>query len=104
MLVGTWRSGGFAYQFKRDGSYVYVGTMGTPAMRTQISEEGTYALSGDQLIVKRRSGLITNTNNYRQPLNPETTVFHWRLENSPSGPALQLVFPNNGGTQRFYRQ
>jgi hypothetical protein len=103
ILVGTWRSAGFAYQFKNDGSYVYAGTMGTNAMRTQISEEGTYSVSGDQLIVKRRSGLITNTQNYKQTLGPEKTVFHWRLVNSQSGPAVQLVFPN-GGIQIFYKQ
>lgn len=104
MFVGTWRSGNFAYEFKADGSYVYVGMMGNNAMRTSIAEEGTYSVSGDELIVKRRTGLITNTQNYRQPLGPETTVFHWRFATSQFGPALVLHFPNNGGEQAFYKQ
>ena len=37
-LVGTWRSGNFAYTFNGDGTYVYVGAMGTSTMQTQISE------------------------------------------------------------------
>jgi hypothetical protein len=28
ILVGTWRSGNFAYQFNADGTYVYVGDRG----------------------------------------------------------------------------
>jgi hypothetical protein len=102
-LAGTWRSGNFAYTFNRDGSYVYVGAMGGTPMRTQISEEGTYAVSGDVLTVARKRGLITNSQNYRQVLTPEVTTFRFRAGNTPSGPALQLIFPNGQG-QVFYRQ
>jgi hypothetical protein len=102
-LVGTWRSGNFQYTFQPNGAYVYVGVMGTAAMKTQISEEGTYAVSGDTLIVSRQRGIITNTNNYRQPLKPQTTTFRWRWANTPQGMAIQLTFPT-GGDQLFYRQ
>jgi hypothetical protein len=102
-LVGTWRSGNFAYTFNGDGSYVYVGAMGTSAMQTQISEQGTYSVSGNVLTVARKRGLITNTNNYRQVLGPEVTTFPFRAGNTPNGPALQLTFPDGRG-QVFYRQ
>jgi hypothetical protein len=55
-FVGTWRSGKFAYTFNRDGTYVHVGAMGGSAMRTQISEEETYAVSAD---------VLTDTNSER---------------------------------------
>jgi hypothetical protein len=102
-LVGTWRSGNFAYTFNGDGTYVYVGAMGTPTMQTQISEQGTYGVSGNVLTVARKRGLITNTNNYRQVLGPEVTTFPFRAGNTPQGPALQLIFPDGRG-QVFYRQ
>ena len=102
-LVGTWRSGNFAYTFNGDGTYVYVGAMGTSTMQTQISETGTYSVSGNVLTVARKRGLITNTNNYRQVLEPEVTTFPFRAGNTPSGPALQLIFPDGRG-QVFYRQ
>ena len=102
-LVGTWRSGNFAYTFNGDGTYVYVGAMGTSTMQTQISEQGTYSVSGNVLTVARKRGLITNTNNYRQVLEAEVTTFPFRAGNTPSGPALQLVFPD-GRAQTFYRQ
>jgi hypothetical protein len=82
---------------------VYVGAMGTAAMRTQISEEGTYTVSGEALIVSRQRGTITNTQNYRQALGPQTTTFRWRWTNTPQGLAIQLTFPT-GGDQLFYRQ
>lgn len=102
-LVGTWRSGNFAYTFNGDGTYVYVGAMGTSTMQTQISEQGTYSVSGNVLIVARKRGLITNTNNYRQVLEPQVTNFPFRAGNTPNGPALQLIFPDGRG-QVFYRQ
>lgn len=102
-LVGTWRSGNFAYTFARDGSYVYVGAMGGSAMRTQISEEGTWSVSADVLTVARKRGVITNSQNYRQVLTPEVTMFRFRSGNTPTGPAIQLFFPN-GQAQVFYRQ
>jgi len=102
-LVGTWRSASFAYTFNRDGTYVYVGAMGGSAMRTQISEEGTWSVAADVLTVARKRGVITNTNNYRQVLMPEVTTFRFRAGNTPTGPAIQLVFPN-GQSQVFYRQ
>jgi hypothetical protein len=102
-LLGTWRSGNFAFTFNGDGTYVYVGAMGTSTMQTQISEQGTYSVSGDVLTVARKRGLITNTNNYRQVLAPEVTTFPFRAGNTPNGPALQLIFPDGRG-QVFYRQ
>jgi hypothetical protein len=102
-LVGTWRSGNFAYTFFDNGTYVYVGAMGNTMMRTQTSEEGTYAVSGDKLIVQRQRGILMTSQNYRQDLGPQTTVFQWRLGNTQSGLALQLVYPT-GGAQMFYKQ
>jgi hypothetical protein len=102
-LVGTWRSGNFAYTFNGDGTYVYVGAMGTSTMQTQISEQGTYSVSGNVLTVARKRGLITNTNNYRQVLGAEVTTFPFRAGNTPQGPALQLIFPDGRGLV-FYRQ
>jgi hypothetical protein len=102
-IAGTWRSGSFQYTFNANGTYVYVGSMGGSAMRTQIEEEGSYSVARDTLVVSRRRGLITNSRNYRQVLTPETTTFGWRLGNTPSGPALQLIFPD-GKAQVFYRQ
>ncbi len=77
--------------------------MGGSALRTQISEEGIYSVSADILTVARKRGLITNSQNYRQVLAPEVTTFRFRAGNTPSGSALQLVFPN-GQAQVFYRQ
>ena len=102
-FVGTWRSGNFAYTFNGDGTYVYVGAMGASTMQTQISEQGTYSVSGNVLTVVRKRGVITNTNNYRQVLEPEVTTFPFRAGNTPNGPALQLIFPDGRG-QVFYRQ
>ncbi len=102
-FVGTWRSGNFAFTFEGNGTYVYVGAMGGPAMRSQISEQGTYAVSGDQLIIQRRSGVVMTSQNYRRDLEPETTVYRWRMGNTPNGPAVELLFPN-GQPQVFYRQ
>ena len=90
-LVGTWRSGNFAYTFNADGTYVYVGAMGTSTMQTQISEQGTYSVSGNVLTVARKRGVITNTNNYRQVLEAEVTTFPFRAGNTPNGPAIQLI-------------
>jgi hypothetical protein len=101
-LVGTWQSGNFAYTFRDDGTYVYVGAMGGSAMETRISEQGTYRIAGQTLIINRQSGMITNTQNYRQTLHPQTTTFPFVMMNSPNGPALQLTFPT--GNQVFYRR
>ena len=103
MFVGTWRSGNFAYTFFGSGTYIYVGAMGGAMMHTQISEQGTYAISGDKLIVSRQRGLLRTSQNYRQDLGPQTTIFRWRLGNTPSGPGLQLI-PPDGGAQIFYKE
>ena len=95
-FVGTWRSGNFAYTFSGNGTYVYVGAMGGAMMRTQISAQGTYEISGDKLIVSRQRGVLTTSQNYRQDLGPQTTIFRWRLGNTPSGAGLQLIFPDGG--------
>jgi hypothetical protein len=102
-LAGTWRSGSFQYTFGANGTYVYVGSMGGSAMTTQISEEGTYSVAGGMLTISRQRGLITNSQNYRQVLSPQTTTYGWRLGNTQTGPAMQLTFPN-GKAQVFYRQ
>jgi len=102
-LVGTWRSGNFAYTFNADGTYVYVGAMGTPTMQTRISEQGTYSVSANVLTVARKRGVITNSNNYRQVLEAEVTTFPFRAGNTPNGPAFQLIFPDGRG-QVFYRE
>jgi hypothetical protein len=103
MLVGTWRSGSFAYTFFGNGTYVYVGAMGGAAMSTQSSEQGNYTVYGDTLIIQRQSGRLSTSQNYTQNLGPQTTIFHWRLGNTPSGPGLQLIFPD-GGAQIFYKE
>ena len=103
IFVGTWRSGNFAYTFSGNRTYVYVGAMGGAMMRTQISEQGTYEISGDKLIVSRQRGTLTTSQNYRQDLRPQTTVFRWRLGNTQSGVGLQLTFPD-GGVQTFYKE
>jgi hypothetical protein len=99
-LVGTWRSGvsNFAYTFSRDGRYVLVGAIETTNMSTTTAEEGTYAVNGDQLILRRQNGKIEASNGYTQDLKPQTTVFGWRR----SGQALQLIFPNGMGAETFY--
>ena len=50
-VVGTWRSGNFAHTFNGDGTYVYVGVMGTPTMQTRISEQGSGRVAGNVLTV-----------------------------------------------------
>jgi len=102
-LVGTWRSGNFAFTFFDNGTYVYVGAMGGSLMSTQSSEKGVYSLSGNTLTTQRQSGVLTTSQNYRQELTPQTTVYPVRFGNSPNGPAMELTYPN-GGAQVFYRQ
>ena|SRR3974390_3553884 len=102
-LVGTWRSGNFAFTFFDNGTYVYVGAMGGPQMSTQSSERGVYSLSGNALTVQRQTGVLTTSQNYRQELTPQTTVYPVRFGNTPNGPAMELTFPN-GGPQVFYRE
>jgi hypothetical protein len=101
-LVGTWRSGNFAYTFFRDGTYVYVGAIVTPGMETKTSEKGTYGVNGDKLIIQRQSGIIVTSMNYKQDLKPETTVYPYTLGNTQNGRTLQLIFPDGRG-QNFYR-
>ena len=101
-LVGTWRSGNFAYTFYANGAYVYVGAMGGAAMSTQSSEQGVYSLSGNQLTIQRQSGILRTSQNYQQQLTPQTTVYPVRFGNTPNGPAMELTYPT--GAQVFYRQ
>ena len=100
-LVGTWRSGvsQFAYTFSRNGTYVLVGAIGGVGMSTAMSEEGTYTVNGDQLIIRRQNGKIEASNGYTQDLGPQTTVFGWRLV----GRGLELIYPNGMGAETFYR-
>src|SRR3954468_20676634 len=63
---GTWRSGNFAFTFHSDGSYVYVGVMGNDAMNSHISEQGTWRITGDQLLVTRANGVVWTSENYRR--------------------------------------
>jgi len=102
-LAGTWRSGNFAFTFSADGRYVYVGAMGGAGMQTRISEEGTYSVSGNTLIIQRQSGLIQNTANYRQDLGPQVTTYGFVLGTTQFGLAMQLTFPD-GRPQTFYRE
>ncbi|HEX4236065.1 MAG TPA: hypothetical protein VH041_17400 [Caldimonas sp.] len=102
VLVGTWQSGNFAYTFRGDGTYVYVGAMGGGAtMQTRIAEEGTYRIAGQTLVINRQRGLITNSQNYRQVLEPQATTFPIALFDSPQGPTMRLTFPT-GGQQDFH--
>lgn len=100
---GTWRSGNFAFTFYGNGTYVYVGAMGNSAMSSQISEEGTYRVVGNILMVTRKSGVVTTSANYRRDLPVETTQYPWRMGLVQGHPALQLVFPT-GGAQVFYKE
>jgi FtsP/CotA-like multicopper oxidase with cupredoxin domain len=100
-LVGTWRSGNFAYTFSRNGTYVYVGAIVTPGMETKTAENGTYTVNGDKLIIQRESGIIVTSMNYRQDLEPATTIYRWRLGNTQIGRTLRLIFPD-GRPQDFY--
>ena len=97
-LVGTWTSGNFAFTFFRNGTYVYVGAMGTP-VEAKTSEKGTYTVNGDKLIIRMQSGMVTS-GDYREDLKPETRVYRWRL-GYEIGRTLQLIFPN-GSAQTFY--
>jgi hypothetical protein len=72
-LSGTWSSVDgkpFAYTFSSNRTYVYVGSMGGPGLSTQISERGTYTVSGDDVTLQRWDGLITSSNGYKQPFSP----------------------------------
>ena len=99
-LVGTWRSGNFAFRFFRNGTYVYVGAIVTPGMETKTAENGTYAVNGDKLIIQRQSGIIVTSMNYRQDLKPATTVYRWSLGNTQIGRTLRLI--SQWGPQDFY--
>ncbi|MGC4072265.1 MAG: hypothetical protein QM760_07075 [Nibricoccus sp.] len=102
-IKGTWQSSNFAYTFESDGTYVYVGRLGNAwTMSTEMSEEGTFRLTGDELVVNRKCGVITNSNGYRQNMAKETTVFQWQLGELNGRLAMQLVFPD-GGVQHFFR-
>lgn len=97
VLPGTWPSADgkpFAYTFSSNGTYVYVGSMGGAGLSTQISERGTYTVSGTDVTIHRRDGLIASSNGYKQPLEPETTVGRLRLVNTQSGPRTILTFPD----------
>ena len=100
-LVGTWRSGNFAYTFFPNGTYVYVGAIVTPGMETKTAEKGNYTVNGDKLIIQRHSGVIVTSMNYSQHLEPETTVYLWRLEYTQIGRTLRLIF-SDGRPQDFY--
>ena len=103
MLSGTWSSVDgkpFAYTFYPNGTYAYAGAIGGYPLATQISESGTYTVSGTDVTIQRRDGLIASTNGYRQPLRPETTVGRVGVVNTQSGPRTVLAFPDG---RVFYR-
>jgi len=96
-LAGTWQSTDgtpFAYTFDSNGTYVYVGSMGGSGLSTQISERGTYTVSGTDVTIQTRDGLITSSNGYKQPVKPETTVGRLLSVNTQSGPQMLLTFPD----------
>ncbi|HEY7173042.1 MAG TPA: lipocalin family protein [Vicinamibacterales bacterium] len=99
-LIGSWRSGNFMYTFNADGTYVYVGALGGPALTTRSSEMGTYTVSGNKLILARKRGLIASTNGYRQELAPESIIYPIAIGRLPNGPAMQLTYPT--GNVIFY--
>jgi hypothetical protein len=103
MLPGTWSSTDgkpFAYTFYPNGTYVYVGSMGGAGLSTQISERGIYTVSGTDVTIKTVDGLITSSNGYKQPLEPETTVGRVGLVNTQSGRRMVLAFPDG---RAFYK-
>ena len=100
---GTWRSGNFAFTFYGNGRYVYVGVMGNSAMTSRISEQGTYSVVGNVLLVKRERGVVTTSANYRRDLPVETTEYPWQMGRIQGHLALQLVYPT-GGAQVFYKE
>jgi hypothetical protein len=102
ILVGTWRSGNFAYQFNPDGTYVYVGAVVTPEMQSRLSEQGFYSIEKDQLIIYRESGIVYNTMNDSNNLAPETRILQWRVGYTQVGLGLELLYPE--GPQIFQRQ
>jgi len=101
---GTWRSGNFAFTFHSDGSYVYVGGMGNDAMNSHISEQGTWRIAGDRLLVTRASGVVWTSQNYRRDLPVETIVYHWQLGTVQGHAVLGLVFPNAPAPQVFFKE
>jgi hypothetical protein len=101
---GTWRSGNFAFTFNADGSYVYVGSMGNQNMNSHISEQGTYRISGNQLLVTRSSGVVWTSANYRRDLPVETIVYQWQFGTVQGRAALGLVFPNARQPQVFFKE
>ena len=102
-FAGTWRSGNFAFTFFADGRYVYVGMMGNSGISTHISEEGTYGVVGNVLLVNRQRGLVATSANYQRDLPVETTRYQWQMGLVRGHLALQLVYPN-GGAQVFYKE
>src|SRR5215471_1879920 len=79
ILVGTWQSGNFAYQFNADGTYVYVGAAVTPETQSRFSEQGFYSIEKDQLIIYRESGTVFSAMNDSNNLAPETRILQWRV-------------------------
>ena len=101
---GTWRSGNFAFTFHGDGSYVYVGAMGNEVMSSHISEQGTWRVSGNQLLVTRSSGVVWTSANYRRDLPVETIVYQWQFGIVQGRQVLGLVFPNAQQPQVFFKE
>jgi hypothetical protein len=103
-IVGSWKSSQSSalYTFKPNGTYVYVITMGGPALRTGSSEVGSYSVYGGKLILARKEGAITSNNGYRQDLKPETTAYPIAMGRTRNGLAMRLTFPT-GGNELFYR-
>src|SRR5215475_2022021 len=63
LLAGTWRSADgkpFAYTFSPDGTYAYVGSMGSydlsGGLQTREAERGTYSVSGSEVTIQRQAG------------------------------------------------
>jgi hypothetical protein len=72
-------------------------------MSSRISEEGTYGVVGNVLLVNRERGLVATSANYQRDLPVETTRYRWQMGSAQGHLALQLVYPN-GGAQVFYKE